>query len=306
MSRKSPIGTAILFMASLAGAADAAAPVVLPMRPYGTQPAVEVMVNGKGPFLFMIDTGAGGRARLDKSVVDQLHIAPTRSGTASGATAQAAVPMTQVRVESLQLGTRRYAQVDALSRSYNEPGEYLPDIGGILAFGLFRDALLTIDFCHRQVRIADGALPPPDGRNVLAYEDRDGLPYVTFAVGDARGTALIDTGTDGALDLPLTMLRRLVLAAAPRPIGKARTVTGDIGIGAAVLEDPLVIGIHRFERIDATFSGAWLFPVLGSGLFHGYRLTFDQKNRRVEIVRPAGCQAVNASPTAPAIGTGRQ
>lgn len=58
-------------------------PVELPMRFYGLRPAVEVRVNGQGPFLFLIDTGAAGVARPDVGLVTRLRL--TRGGRISAA-----------------------------------------------------------------------------------------------------------------------------------------------------------------------------------------------------------------------------
>lgn len=52
-----------------------AEPVVeVPMKYRGSMPAVEVFVNGKGPFLFAIDTGGQGQARADVSLVGTLGL----------------------------------------------------------------------------------------------------------------------------------------------------------------------------------------------------------------------------------------
>src|SRR5215217_9547950 len=48
--------------------------VDVPMLFRGPMPAVEVTVNGQGPFLFAIDTGGGGQARVDSSLVEKLKL----------------------------------------------------------------------------------------------------------------------------------------------------------------------------------------------------------------------------------------
>ena len=51
-----------------------AAIVDLPMQFRGLEPAVDVMVNGQGPFLFAIDTGATDDARVDSSLIARLNL----------------------------------------------------------------------------------------------------------------------------------------------------------------------------------------------------------------------------------------
>src|SRR3954463_5186745 len=67
--------------------ASPAQSVDVPMLFRGPSPAVNVYVNGKGPYLFLIDTGGQGSARADLSLVRQLNLAPVGakvSGDGSG------------------------------------------------------------------------------------------------------------------------------------------------------------------------------------------------------------------------------
>ena len=257
---------------------------VLPLLPFGTQPAVNVHINGRGPYLFLVDTGASGVARIDSSVVSALQLPTVGSTTASGATAGAAVQIRQVAVSLLSVGSRRYSNLTPLSRSYNTPGEYLPQIGGILALNLFERELLTIDFPRRQLRIEPGDLPPANGSTILDYEVRDGLVYVPVAIGGVRVTALLDTGTDRSLDLPASVVRQLRLADFPHPIGKAQGVTGQVGIAEVRIDGYVEIGEHKVWRPTVTFSDAFQFPIIGSAFLHGYAVTIDQRNHRVRLV----------------------
>ena len=278
----------ILFAASTARAEPA---VTVPMLPYGPYPAVNVTVNGTGPYLFLIDTGANGLARIDASVAQSLHLPDAGTATAGTVVSNRTIQMRQVRAD-LRIGTRRYQGVEAPSRSYDSV-DYLPHIGGILAFGLFRDQLLTLDFCGRRVRIEDGTLPAADGRTIVDYEDRNGIPYLRIAIGNQRAMALLDTGDVRALDLPTALLRQLYLASYPRLLGRpAVSLAGqEGGVNIVTLEDPVVIGAQRFERLEATFSANWTLPILGSSMFRDAVLTFDQTNRRVRIERPRRCRA---------------
>ena len=257
------------------------------MQPFGTQPAVEVRVNGKGPFLFLVDTGASGVARIDSSVATALSLPTVGETTASGATGGAAVPIKRVAVKSLGVGGREYRDLTPLSRSYNVPGEYVPDIGGILALNLFANELLTIDFPQRQLRIEKGALPPADGKTVLDYQERGGLMHVPITLGGLKLTALVDTGTDRAVDVPGSVIRRLRLANFPHPIGQAEGVTGRVGIAEAVVDGELAIGQHRVHSPAVTFSESFEFPILGSVFFHDFELTIDQRNKRIRLLRRA-------------------
>src|SRR5215510_11080064 len=122
---------------SASGAAD------LPMLFRGPEPAVEVMVNGQGPFLFAIDTGATDDARVDSSLITRLGISVSGTTTHSdGSNKKAKLGI--ARLDSLSIGGMEFRNVKAATRDYNRHG--LPHIDGILAFDLFHDYLLTLDY----------------------------------------------------------------------------------------------------------------------------------------------------------------
>jgi predicted aspartyl protease len=276
---------------SLAGCVASATPpaaTVLPMRPLGTEPAVDVLVNGRGPYLFLIDTGASGKARIDSSVVEALGMRVVGQTTASGAMGQGEVPINRVEVQSLTVGDRVYGNLAVLSRSYNSPGEYVPDIGGILALGLFEDQLLTLDYPARQVRIEEGSLPPADGRTILDVEMRGGVMFVPIRVGELTVEAEIDTGSDRYLDLPTKVIRKLHLATFPRPIGQVAGLTGSVNAAETIVRGELQIGQHRIAKPEVTFAETFEFPILGSAFLHDFILTIDQRSRRIRLVRSAG------------------
>jgi hypothetical protein len=255
------------------------------MRPFGTQPAVDVSVNGRGPLLFLIDTGASGQARIDAATVTGLGIPVVRSEQGVGVVSGESVEMRVVRVDSLGLGPVQFRDVEAPSRNYNDPDSYAPDIGGILAFGLFENRLLTLDFPRNRVLIERGELPEADGRTVLAYDLRNGVAHIEVAFGETRVWAVIDTGTDVAINMPLSLVRQFPLSEAPRPAGRTQTATRTFGISAAPLAVNLRIGRHVISEPRVTFSEVYENVILGSELLRRFSVTFDQKNRRVRFQR---------------------
>jgi hypothetical protein len=163
----------------------------------------------------------------------------------------------------------------------------VPEIGGIVALNLFADQLLTLDFANRQVRIEDGSLPPADGREVLDYEPGGDLVRLPITLGVMRLSALLDTGTDRALDLPTAIVRQLLpLSSFPHPIGRAEGVTGSVPIAEVVIDGALTIGKHRFGRPAATYSDSFEGPLIGSALLRDLAITIDQRNRRIRVRRP--------------------
>lgn len=267
---------------AIAPLADA---TVLPLLSFGTQPAVHGRINGRGPYLFLVDTGASGVARVDSSVVQAINLPIVGQAAATGATGGAPTQVRRVAVKSLSVGSREYKDLTPLSRSYNTPGEYLPDLGGILALNLFANELLTIDFPKRQMRIERGELPSADGVTVLDYEERDGLIYLPITLAAVKLRALVDTGSDRNFDVPASVIRQMRLSNFPHPIGQAEGVTGRVGIAEVAIDGDLIVGGHRLRQPLVTFSDAFEFPILGSVFFRDFAMTIDQRNRRIRLLR---------------------
>jgi len=89
------------------------------MRFSGTRPVVEVRVNGRGPFLFLLDTGAAGVAWVDVSLVERLHLAAEGQQESSDAGAATHATLKQFHLASLALGDYELRDVTAYSRNYN-------------------------------------------------------------------------------------------------------------------------------------------------------------------------------------------
>lgn len=259
--------------------------VEVPMLFRGPMPAVEVMVNGQGPFLFAIDTGGAGQARVDTSLVERLKlktVGQVQAGDGSGSNVRS---LDLVELETVAFGGVEFKKVRAASRNYNASPN-LPKVDGILGFGLFEDYLLTLDFPAKRVRLERGELPRADGAEVLSFESPRGIPVVELGVGSNKTRADVDTGnTIGGFVLPTALVEKLTPASAPVVVGRARTVTSDVEIREVRLKDSIRLG--RFEFAEPTV----VYPALGDGanigsrLLREFSLTFDQKNKLVRLKR---------------------
>lgn len=260
------------------------AKVEVPMNFYGNRPAVKVMVNGKGPFLFLIDTGAQGTARADASLVQSLGLRPVGQTTSTDASAKNEATLDEVRFETLSIGNVQFRDLTAYSRNYNS-ATYLAHIDGILAFDLFSDYLLTLDYPNKRVRIERGELPKANGAQILNYETIEGNQYIEISIGGVKTKAMIDTGNIRAIDFPASFLRKLPLASYPRLIGKGGGVGGEYELKEVQLQDRIAIGAYLFPEPAVTFADVFGEINIGSSLLREFAITFDQKNHRVRFVR---------------------
>ena len=249
----------------------------------GPSPAVHVFVNGKGPFLFLIDTGGQGEARADVSLVRQLGLATAGKSMSGDGSGKNDRTLDEVVLNRLSVGGLEFRNVKALSRDYNRSPK-LPAIAGILGYNLFADHLLTFDFPGKRVRIDKGALPPPDGKTVLAYEAPYDTPIVDITMGGFRLLADIDSGDTNAITFPESLAKLLPHLSEPKVVGTGRTISNEFPVSEVKLRGVLRVGEHEIVDPTIRFNPIHDNINLGAGFLADYVITFDQKNRRVRIL----------------------
>jgi hypothetical protein len=261
--------------------------VDVPMLFNGPMPAVEVMVNGKGPFLFTIDTGARGQARADQTLAARLGLQPSGKALAGDGSGINTREVDIVKLDSIAFGGVQFHNVEAIMRDYNRMSPpNAPHIDGILGFNLFTDYLLTLDYVGKRVRLEQGELPKADGREILNFQSADGTPTVELQVGALKVNANIDSGNmRSELTLPSAMIEKLSLAAPPKVVGRARTTSNEFEIKEAALNDSLHLGGYEIAGPTIIFADIFKDANIGSRLLKNFVLTFDQKNHRVRLIR---------------------
>lgn len=251
----------------------------------GPMPAVEVMVNGQGPFLFAIDTGAQGAARVDSSLMEKLKLTPIDKAQASDGSGRNARMLDVVELDSISFGNVQFKKVRALTRDYNTSAG-MRRIDGILGFNLFADYLLTLDFPAQRVRLERGELPKANGANIISFESPNGIPVITLRVGDFKINAHLDSGnTVGGFILPSSLVEKLTFANAPFSLGKARTVTSEVEIKEVRLKENINLGGSEFKEPTIVFPAISDEANIGSTVLREFALTFDQKNKLVRLER---------------------
>jgi len=241
----------------------------------------DVMVNGKGPFRFLLDTGAHGAGRVDTALVEALQLPTTGSSTGIGPLGQER-EMTRHRVDSLAIGSLSFTGLDMSSRDYNaELPPNLRPLHGILGYQLFSEYLLTINYPARTVSVTKGELSPSDGKNLLPVISEDGDPEIEVGIGDGSVRAVIDTGAVGDLILPESIAKELKFTGKATVMGRR----GGVEIRSAKLDGALRLGSISIMN-PTTITAPVRQPIIGIRLLTSLALTFDQRNARILVERP--------------------
>lgn len=280
------VSIALIFACAVSVAAQNSSVAVAPMQFRGPMPVVEVKLNGQGPFVFAIDTGGGLQADIDPSIATQLKLVANGKVLLGDPSGQNDRALDTARIDSITFGGAEFRNVTALIRPQRITSNY-PAVDGILGFALFTDYLLTLDYPAMQIRLACGNLPVANGADILNFELEHRVPVIVVAIGKWRVKAHIDSGNYVAgFILPEELVEQLPLLSQPVTVGRARSVSNQIEIKQAQLRDTIHIG--QFDYPQATIA----FPALsntnvGFKILREFSLTFDQKNKRMKMVRAA-------------------
>jgi hypothetical protein len=255
------------------------APHSAPLEVIHDKPFVMVMVNGKGPFRFVVDTGTGGEAFVTAELAAQLGLPGAGQARLQDPSGQGGQRVPMVMIESLRVAGVEFTGIKAAVHPLGVgEGSYQ----GLLGFVLFRDYLLTLDFPAHRLTLEPGALTPDGERSVLPFRMPDGVPIVAVEIGGLRTEAQIDSGGSG-LSLPALMVPRLRFAIEPADFGNGQSLSTRFQIKAARLASNVRLGGYTFTQPFVEINPAFPLANLGACPLQGFAVTFDQKSLLVRF-----------------------
>lgn len=248
-------------------------------------PIVPVMIDGQGPFRFLVDTGAS-HVVLDRRLAERLHLkqldVPHDVHTAANVTEtseQSAV------IATLGVGGTHF--YDLLAHVYDFTrmeidGDAQIQIEGILGSSLFAHTLLTLDFPQRTLQVAAGKLPEPDGKEIFPVRMIGRVPHVLIRLETGKESQerwmLIDSGSDGTLVVSsqwgLTYSHPII------PDGLSMTASGPRENRSTRIER-MLLGSYAFAGPPVSVDDVLVHPRVGQGLLKGFRLTLDLAGHRI-------------------------
>jgi predicted aspartyl protease len=221
------------------------------------------MVNGEGPFRFVVDTGATHSA-VSKALAQKLKLANEKVGAPSvllsGVTGSAQVAV--VRIESLTVGTLSLGPLDVpvIEAAF-------ANADGVLGADAMIDSRLTIDFKENRIVIERSSFQAPP-RYFYTVPVRFGFGRLLLAdakIGSVRVKAIIDTGAERTLgNLALRNALRIGSNSARGLFSTdVEGVTAELQHGDVAEAPMLSMGNIKVGQIDITFGDLHVFKVWG-------------------------------------------
>ena len=213
-----------------------------------------VMINGRGPFRLVLDTGAT-RSAVNAQVAEAIGIAPDPAQPVllRGVTGIVAVPT--IRVDSFSVG-------DVIVTPAILPivADALGGADGVLGTEGFADKRVFIDFRHDRITVShsSGARAPPDFISVPLEHSGAGLLIVSAHVGGVRVHAIIDTGGQATIGNE-AMRQSLVRRRTQGTRSEVIDVTNSTQDGVSFPSPPIELGSLQIQRARITYGDMHIF-----------------------------------------------
>lgn len=159
----------------------------------------EAMINGKGPFQLIFDTGAGVNI-LNPAVIAQLGL-PAESGPVALPAMGGPVNAKSFRGDEVRIGELALHHQTLYSVQLPWPDGTGPV--GALGYEVMRQLVVTVDYAERRLTFFDPASFVYGGRGRKISLESDPTQVVVKArmSGWAQGDFVVDTGDFGGLDI---------------------------------------------------------------------------------------------------------
>jgi hypothetical protein len=244
----------------------------LPLIDHHGLPAVEVLLNGRGPYRFVVDWGANLIAMSPQLALD-LNL-PVLGVDEMG--------NPNARVDSLVIGPIEFQDLTIAL----DPFFLGTDEAGVLGRNVYEDLLVTLDYPEQRIRLERGSLPEADGRTTFDYTPTEGgAPMLEMNLQGYSFPVVLDTGAAGGLILPVSEVGKFSFVSGPvtggiaigPQLGAAETevgrLQGRLTIGEYTILEPVAVILDRPEYLA------------GSGILGYFTITLDQQHRTVRLER---------------------
>ncbi len=261
----------LLLFGGAVRAADPAAPAGVPPESgpmYATRTSLDrigrivasVEINGRGPFRFVLDTGAN-RSAMSAATAEALQLVPAEGDVISvhGVTGNATLPV--VEVARLQAGELLFVN----QRLPVLPSAVFAGTDGILGVDCLQDARIEVDFGRDRVTIrrSSGRRAQRGFLVVPAWLRGGGLLLVEGQVGRVPVKAILDTGAERSLGNEA--LRAALGQKALRPHEAVPTTvigaTPQIAQALSFEAPEIDIGGARLNNLTVSFGDLHVFNV---------------------------------------------
>ena len=257
---------------------------------------VPVMINGKGPFQFVVDTGAS-RTVISEELAKQLDLPSAGTARLHAMGGSANVRMVRINTVQVSTNTKRGVEAAALPRRY-------VGADGLLGIDSMKGQRIVMDFVAHTMRVEPSTTPeeaiPPEA-DLIIVTARTRLGQLVMVDADANGQKIwvvVDTGAQNTV--ANSKLRALLIKRIPeteiRPINMVDvlghntpadyTIVSKLRIGGVSMGNAAIAfaDAHPFKLFGLTKKPSMLMGVESLRSFR--RVSVDFSTRKVKFLLP--------------------
>ena len=243
-------------------------------------------VNDRGPFEFILDTGAG-TSLLSTELAKQLELKVI--GSKEGQSAGGKVAVSLARVDSLVVGETKLDDVDVGIVDLSHIGRTVgAKIDGDLGYNFLKHFRVTIDYRDSELRLDDPKRVESFARNArteiairLANPAKPLILIDVYANGRGPFQFAIDTGTSTSAITP-ELANQLGVQTSPVGAGTTGGAPVDFQagslqsfqLGGAKVDNMAVVVADFFTMLNAAI-GAKLDGIVGYNFLRNYKVVID-------------------------------
>jgi hypothetical protein len=271
---------------------DAKIAFTLPFDLVDNRVFVAVRLNGRGPFHFLLDTGAGG-VTVSADVAQQLglHVGDAGEGQGVG---EKTVPAGQAQIAQLQIGDLAFADVEANVMDLSDAPQVFgaKPFDGIIGLPVFERMVVKHDYVHRVLTFTAPDKFDYAGAGVIVrFERPRQIPVVAASLDGVAGNFGVDTGARSSLLLygPFCAQNNLQEKYGAKlqgvtgwgiggPVRSLLARAGTLQLGEVTVRD-LVIRLSA-QKTGLTTSSA-MAGLIGPDVLSQFDVTFDYSRTRI-------------------------
>jgi hypothetical protein len=283
------------------GQQSGAVRAAVPFTPAGDgHDTIPALVNGKGPFAFILDTGADGSA-VYRWFADKEHLPKGKTRAVDGQTGSVSSATYALKSLSVDKHAIHNVVADGLPNRHDEGVE-----AGVAGNDLMDGTIAIFDFPCRTVEIRPKpvdvhTIVPSESVMLQAGSVPDGtLLTLPVTVGGVEGTAYLDTGSRDTRMSPSFAAAAHIDPSSPA-FRDADLIFGFKSKGTASRIGP--VGTVQFAGITVTHAEARVMDlpvfgpfhpagppamILGTDLMQGHRLVYDHEAKQFWFT-PSSC-----------------
>lgn len=256
--------------------------VTVPMDLTSGIPVVQFIVNGKGPYPFVVDTGAAGTV-LSDSLAQELGLQSMGGVEVHSPMGDHSLPGKLVRIDTIEFGQAVLSNVFAVafdaSNVFHKPGAPR----GVLSANSFSGYLLTLNYPQSRLELQAGELPSADGKQILDFDTSGSLISIPVRVAGTEIHADLDSGSINGIMLPGDYAKQLPLSGRLTQAESGHTVDATVEHWKGTLNGEVTVGDFSANNPEIIFSDQSPHANVGSKFLSRFSITVDRKNHRIQL-----------------------